>query len=60
MVNKLTSRKFISAILIIIINALLVYFTKISDGVYSTVMVATIASYLAANVIQKKEATEIK
>lgn len=53
MIDKLTSRKFIVAIMIIVANALLVYFGKITDGVYSTVMVATIASYLAANVIQK-------
>ena len=55
MADKLISKKFIIAFLAIVINAALVYFGKISDGVYSTVMVATIAAYLTANVMDNKE-----
>ena len=55
MIEKLTSRKFMVTLIVIFINSLLVYFAKISDGVYSTVMLATIASFLAAHVIQTKD-----
>ena len=55
MIEKLISRKFIVALVAIFVNSFLVYYGKISDGVYSTVAVATIATYLAAHVIQTKE-----
>jgi hypothetical protein len=58
MKDKLTSRKFIFALLVIILNCVLVYLGKISDGVYSTVMLATVAAYLAAHVIQTKAVVE--
>ena len=55
MFDKLTSRKFIFAIIVLAISSFLVYVVKISDGVYSTIMLATIAAYLAAHVIQTKD-----
>lgn len=53
--GKLSSRKFILAILAVLSCSILMYLGKIGDGVYSTIMVATIGAYLTANVIQKKE-----
>ena len=58
MIDKLTSRKFIFALITIIISSLLVSMGKISDGVYSTIMIATIGAYLAAHVIQTKSTDE--
>ena len=55
MLDKLTSRKFIFALIVLSVSSFLVYVVKISDGVYSTIMLATIAAYLAAHVIQTKE-----
>jgi len=48
------SRKFIVAMLSLAVNAALAWFSKIDDGVYATVTVATVGAYLAANVAQKK------
>jgi len=53
--EKLASRKFILAILSLCSSSLLVYLDKISDGVYSTIIVATVGAYLTANVLQRKE-----
>lgn len=50
-------RKFTVAMFAILCATLMVGLGKISDGVYSTIMVATISAFLAANVIQKKTAT---
>ena len=50
--NRLNSRKFILALLSLLITSVLVYLDKISDGVYSTVIIATIGAYLTANVLQ--------
>lgn len=47
------SRKFFIAIISLISCTTLMWFGKIADGVYSTIMVATIGAYLAANVAQK-------
>jgi hypothetical protein len=52
--SKFTSRKFVIALLSMSSCTGLVVLSKISDGVYSTVMVATIGAYLAANVFQNK------
>lgn len=49
----LGGRKYILSLLSLISASLLVYFGKISDGVYSTVMVATVAAYISGNVYQK-------
>lgn len=52
---KMSSRKFILALVSVISASVLVYLAKISDGVYSTIMVSTIAAYLTANVMHAKE-----
>ena len=50
----LLSRKFIIAALAILSATILVAFGAIADGVYATVVVASITAYQSANVIQKK------
>ena len=52
---KMSSRKFILALVSVLSASVLVYLGKISDGVYSTIMVSTIAAYLTANVMHAKE-----
>ena len=52
-INRLMSRKFIAAVLSLISAHILVYMGHIADGVYSAVVIATVASYIAGNVIQK-------
>jgi hypothetical protein len=52
-VKRFTSRKFILAVLSLLSVSALVWFGKIADGVFATVMVSTVGAYLAANVIQK-------
>lgn len=49
----LLSRKFIIAALAILSATILVACGSIADGVYATVVVATITAYFSANVIQK-------
>jgi hypothetical protein len=53
-VNRLTSRKFILSMLTLASATWLCYAHHIADGVYSAVVIATVGSYLAANVAQKK------
>ena len=53
--NRFLSRKFLLALFIVAGNFLMIYYGKISDGVYSTVVVATIGAYLTSNVIAKKD-----
>lgn len=50
----LNSKKFIFALVVILINAGLMCMKLIGDGVYSTVVLATVAAYLAANVAAKQ------
>lgn len=54
--SKHLSRKFLVALVSIASATMLVWFAKINDGVYSAVMLATIAAYLTANVLQKRDA----
>lgn len=56
--NRLTSRKFIVAVLSLASATGLCAFGLIHEGVYSVVMTASVGAYLAANVTQK--ATEVK
>jgi hypothetical protein len=56
--TPLTSRKFIVAILAMLSATALCALGHIHEGVYSTVMVATVGAYLAANVAQKAVAKE--
>lgn len=51
--DRLTSRKFILAMLVVILTAGLCAAKLISEGVYSTVIIAVVGGYLAANVTQK-------
>jgi len=57
--NSLLSRKFIVAILALASTTWLVWADHISDGVYSAVTIATVGSYLAANVTQKNKAANV-
>lgn len=52
--NRLTSRKFILAMLTLASTSVLCWFGHIHEGVYSAVVIATVGTYLAANVAQKK------
>ena len=51
--RHLTSRKFIVTVLSLLSATALCAFGHIHEGVYSTVMVASVGAYLAANVTQK-------
>lgn len=48
------SRKFLFAAGVLISATVLVWFAKIADGVYSAVILGTLAAYMTANVAQKK------
>lgn len=50
---RYSSRKFILAMLSLASASALVWFGRISDGVYSSVVIAAVGAYLAANVGQK-------
>lgn len=50
---RLSSRKFIVAVLSLFSATGLCWAGHIADGVYATVVSATVGAYLAANVIQK-------
>jgi hypothetical protein len=52
------SRKFILALLVLVSATVLVYLTKIADGVYSAVVIADIVAYITGNVAQKKTAAK--
>lgn len=52
--NRLTSRKFILACASLLSVSLLMWFGKITDGVFATCIVATVGAYLTANVAQTK------
>jgi hypothetical protein len=53
MTDRLLSRKFILAVLSLLSITVLCWFGKIDAGVFATCLVATVGSYLAANVTQK-------
>lgn len=52
--SRFASRKFILAVVAVSSALGLIWFGKISDGVYSTIIVSTVAAYFTANVAQKK------
>ena len=56
--SRLTSRKFIVTVLAMLSASVLCALGHIHEGVYSTVMVASVGAYLAANVTQKATAKE--
>lgn len=51
--SKLLSRKFIAAIASLASAHFLVLYGHIADGVYSAVVIATVAAYIVGNVTQK-------
>ena len=56
--SRLTSRKFIVTVLAMLSASVLCALGHIHEGVYSTVMVASVGAYLAANVTQKATSKE--
>lgn len=56
--SRLTSRKFIVTVLSLLSATALCALGHIHEGVYSTVMVASVGAYLAANVTQKATSKE--
>lgn len=55
---QFTSRKFVLAMVVVASSTWLVATGHVSDGVYSTVIVACLGSYMAANVAQKATSKE--
>lgn len=55
MTRELLSRRFILCVLLLIMNAILVWFAKIDDQVYSAIAITTITAFVIGNT-----ATEIK
>lgn len=51
--RRFASRKFIVTVLALLSASVLCAMGHIHEGVYSTVMVASVGAYLAANVTQK-------
>jgi hypothetical protein len=51
--NKWLSRKFIAAMTALGSAHYLIQFGHIADGVYSAVVIATVAAYITGNVAQK-------
>lgn len=52
--KRFLSRKFLLAFFSLSSATMLVYNSNISDGVYSSVVIATVGAYLTSNVFQKK------
>jgi len=50
---RLTSRKFIVALLSLASCSILCWYGRIESGVFATVVVATVGAYLTSNVLQK-------
>ena len=53
-------RKFIVVLAALLAASVLMWFEKISDGVYSTIVVACVGGFLTANVFQKPTPKEPK
>lgn len=51
--SRYLSRKFIAAMASLVSAHWLVYAGHIADGVYSAVVIATVAAYITANVAQR-------
>jgi hypothetical protein len=51
--NRFLSRKFIAAMSALASATWLVYSGHIADGVYSAVVIATVAAYITGNITQK-------
>ena len=53
MFDTVGGRKFVAVILVIILVAILVWFAKISDSTFGTVVVSVVLGYMGGNVAQK-------
>lgn len=51
--SRYTSRKFILAMLVLIICTALQWYGRIDGGVFSAVVIATVGAYITGNVVQK-------
>ncbi len=56
--TNMLSRKFLVALTAIFSASILMWFKLIDGGVYSTVIVATVGSYMAANVVHNQNNKE--
>ena len=56
MTGRLSSRKFILAVLALVSTSTLCWFGRIDAGVYATVTVATVGAYMTANWATKEKA----
>lgn len=57
-ITMLGYRKFIIVLVALLAASVLMWFGKISDGVYSTIIVACVGGFLTANVMQKNTKKE--
>jgi hypothetical protein len=58
MINDIGGRKFILAVMALILTTFLCWFDHIADGIYSVVAVAIVGAYITGNVVAKtKEGT---
>jgi hypothetical protein len=57
-VKRLGSRKFILALFSLASATTLCWLGNIADGVYSAVVIATVAAYITGNVAQKQVETK--
>ena len=53
LIDKLGGRRFIISMLIGAATAILVYYAKISDTIYATVILGTVGAYITGNTYQK-------
>lgn len=53
------SRKYILALLSLVSATGLVAFERIADGVYSSVVIATVAAYIMGNVYEAKKEKDV-
>ena len=50
---RFKSRKFLLALLTLLVASVLVWEGKIADGVYSAIIISTVAAYITGNVAQR-------
>ena len=57
--SRFGGRRFLLTLGCGVVTSLLVWFDKISDGVYSAVIIATVAAYITGGTAQKFSSKEI-